>query len=123
MTYDFRSLSDMLESPLFLEGEWSEIPLKKCQKVGCPHCNNVVGFAFVSCLICRKNISQCNLITLHGICRVREDHMCGYPAAHVCMECFPMLNDIITDIRCSALPILIHDPLKSWMLDHWNFFQ
>ena len=127
MTYDFISIPDLLADPICWEGVWSEIPLPTCQKVRCYHCNNNIGYAFVSCLFCQTKISQCNLITLHGICRVREDHMCGYPVAHICTNCFPSLNNMLSNIRLAVLqplvPRSVYEPLKKWIIAHWNFFQ
>ena len=124
--YSYGSLQYMLDDILYLEGIWSEIPLKKCEDKACFRCSNTIGFCFISCMICSKKISQCNLLTLHGICRVREDHNTGYAAAFVCMDCFPKLNNIITDVRLSALPPIprsVYEPLRKWFLENWNFFQ
>ena len=83
----------------------------------------------IRCLLCDKKTSQCHLILLHGIGRVKEDHNCGYPAANVCKDCFSSLNEMLTDIRMNAiLPIEfrkkeLQEPLKNWLIDNWNFMN
>ena len=128
MTYDFNSVPEMLSDPICWEGVWSLVPFPECNTPQCPHCANTPGFCFISCIICRKKTSQCYLISLHGICRVQEDHCCGYPVAHCCMLCFPSLNETLSNLRLAALPPLFHSrqvyqPLKKWFLDNWNFFN
>lgn len=128
-SYSYHVLSDMLIDDVCWEGAWSEVPLKKCENNNCPRCKDIPGFAMIHCLLCNKRTSQCHLILLHGVCRVKEDHNCGYPAAHVCKDCFSTLNELLVNVRMDALlpsecrKKELYEPLKKWFIDNWNFMN
>lgn len=125
-TYAHNKLSEMLEDTVCWEGNWSQIPIKTCQIKNCFFCNDV--HMSMICLMCSRILSQCHLITLHGVSRFREDHNYMYPVACICMDCFLPLNEMLTDIRMTAIlptnqPKSIYEPLKKWLFEHWNFLN
>lgn len=128
MSYSHQSVSDLLADPVCFEGVWTKMPIQRCIIPDCRFCKGVSGFYFVPCLFCKMGTSQCNVMNVQGICRVREDHNSGYPAAYVCVYCFPTLNRMLTEIRLQNMPAIFNtrplsEVMLKWMLDNWNFFQ
>jgi hypothetical protein len=105
MSYSYGLLSDLLNDPIFLEGDWldGEYP---CKEDICSFCKNKDGYRYIPCIVCHTNISQCKLITLHGVCRVREDHNCGYPVAYACRNCYTTtIQPILIERKINNLTI------------------
>lgn len=128
MTYAYKHVNEMIADPICFEGCWSKVPVKQCTSTNCFHCADEPGFMFIPCLFCKERTSQCHLMSLVGVCRVREDHNTGYPCAYVCMTCFPRLNEMLTTIRLQNMPEIfrvrpLSEVMRKWMLENWNFLQ
>lgn len=128
----YKTWDELLQEHICWEGQWGDIDDAKCDfkpkiighpYLKCPHCNDVIGYRYINCNMCNIPTSQCLLVYLYGICRTKEDHLCGFAQSALCKNCFIKAKKQMIDMKISHLPKELYEPIFNYIYDNWKSYQ
>ena len=128
----YSSYSELLKDDWCWVGHWDSVKEKTCNVTNCNWCNDIPGYCMIPCIKCNNRTSQCLLHYLTDCRTLSVEEIwnralvgMGYPASAVCIRCYPTLIKHIIDVKINNIPIgkSIKEPLKKYLVDHWDSLQ
>lgn len=116
-----------LKSEYLWKGSWGDLEDLYCRNSDsirdCNSCNNVPGFGFMPCHMCRTPKSQCYSVKFRLLDRFGEGHDHGYYQSVLCRDCFIKAKHQMIDLRINWLPKSLYDIMYKYLHEHWHEFH